>query len=50
MDIFGFYDQTTQGADIIAYAGEKDKYQVFIPNLYHNGQPADISWLVTSCE
>lgn len=43
-DIFGFYDQTIQGADIIAYAGGQDQYQVFVPNLFHNGQPADLSW------
>jgi len=42
-DIFGFYPQTLQGADILAN-GTKDKpYQVFIPDFFE-GNPADISW------
>jgi len=42
-DVFGFYPQTLQGADILAN-GTKDKpYQVFIPDFFE-GNPADISW------
>lgn len=42
IDIFGFFDQTIQGADILATANEQ-KYRVFIPDFFE-GQPADISW------
>ncbi|KAE8343543.1 hypothetical protein BDV24DRAFT_128494 [Aspergillus arachidicola] len=41
-DIFGFFDQTIQGADILATANEQ-KYRVFMPDFFE-GQPADISW------
>ncbi|BDD56293.1 hypothetical protein MPDQ_002047 [Monascus purpureus] len=40
-DIFGFFDQTIQGADILATSNEK-KYRVFIPDFFE-GQPADLS-------
>jgi hypothetical protein len=43
MDIFGFFEQSLQGADIISTSGATDKYRVFIPDWFH-GEPADISW------
>ncbi|OQU99100.1 hypothetical protein CLAIMM_04787 [Cladophialophora immunda] len=42
-DVFGFFDQTIQGADIIASSDEKRKYRVFMPDFFE-GNPADISW------
>ncbi|RAL66000.1 hypothetical protein DID88_005661 [Monilinia fructigena] len=42
-DIFGYYPQTLQGADILANADKYNKYLVFIPDLFE-GNPADISW------
>ena len=41
-DIFGYFPQSLQGADILATAGEK-KYRVYVPDWF-NGSPADISW------
>lgn len=43
MDIFGFFEQTLQGADILATSDTEQKYKVFIPDWFH-GNPADISW------
>lgn len=37
-DIFGYFPQTIQGADILAYADENNQYQVFVPDLFH-GKP-----------
>jgi dienelactone hydrolase len=37
-DIFGFFPQTLQGADILG-----QKYKVFIPDFFE-GKPCDISW------
>jgi len=42
-DIFGFFNQTLQGADILAYTDDQ-KYQVFMPDFFE-GKPADISWM-----
>jgi hypothetical protein len=42
-DIFGFFPQTIQGADILAYGNSESKYQVFMPDFFE-GSPADISW------
>ena len=42
-DIFGFFPQTIQGADILATSDPDRKYRVFIPDLFE-GSPADISW------
>ncbi|KAF4537507.1 Dienelactone hydrolase [Lasiodiplodia theobromae] len=42
-DIFGFFPQTLQGADILATSDKDRKYQVFIPDFFE-GNPADISW------
>lgn len=41
-DIFGFFPQTIQGADILSSLG-KEKYRVLIPDWFE-GSPADISW------
>ena len=40
-DIFGYFEQTLQGADILAYSGEEQKYKVFMPDLFH-GKPCPI--------
>ncbi|KAF1962815.1 dienelactone hydrolase family protein [Byssothecium circinans] len=42
-DIFGFFPQTIQGADILAYTDKEQPYQVFMPDFFE-GSPADISW------
>ena len=42
-DIFGFWPQTIQGADILATGDKEQSYQVFMPDFFE-GQPADISW------
>jgi len=42
-DIFGFFPQTLQGADILAYTDKDRPYQVFMPDFFE-GKPADISW------
>ena len=47
MDIFGFFEQTLQGADILSSRGA-EKYRVLIPDWFE-GSPADISWCVPSC-
>lgn len=42
-DIFGFFNQTLQGADILAYTDKDRQYQVFMPDFLE-GNPADVSW------
>ncbi|KAF2083303.1 carboxymethylenebutenolidase [Saccharata proteae CBS 121410] len=42
-DIFGFFPQTLQGADILATSDKERQYQVFMPDFFE-GKPADISW------
>ena len=42
-DIFGFCDQTLQGADILAHSDQEHQYQVFVPDFFF-GKPADHSW------
>lgn len=42
-DIFGYYDQTLQGADILATSDEHTKYRVFMPDLL-KGDPCPIEW------
>jgi len=42
-DIFGFFPQTIQGADILAHGDKEQQYQVFMPDFF-DGKPADISW------
>ncbi|EAQ89801.1 hypothetical protein CHGG_06420 [Chaetomium globosum CBS 148.51] len=41
-DIFGYFDQTVQGADILA-TSDSQKYQVFIPDWF-KGEPCPIEW------
>ena len=41
VDIFGYWDQTIQGADILSTSNEK-KYRVFIPDFFE-GQPVDLA-------
>lgn len=43
-DIFGFAEQTLQGADILAHSDESHQYQVFIPDFLE-GSYAEHSWL-----
>ncbi|KAH8908174.1 alpha/beta-hydrolase [Coniochaeta sp. PMI_546] len=42
-DIFGYFDQTLQGADILATSDKHTKYRVFIPDML-NGDPCPIEW------
>lgn len=42
-DIFGYFPQTIQGADILSTSDKDHQYQVFIPDFFE-GKPADISW------
>jgi dienelactone hydrolase len=42
-DIFGFYPQAIQGADILAHGDTGLGYQVFVPDLF-DGKPADMAW------
>ncbi|KAL3466849.1 Alpha/Beta hydrolase protein [Aspergillus heterothallicus] len=41
-DIFGFFPQTLQGADILS-TSSATKYRVFMPDFFE-GSPADITW------
>ncbi|WEW61388.1 hypothetical protein PRK78_006878 [Emydomyces testavorans] len=42
-DIFGFFPQTLQGADILSSSDPSRPYRVFMPDFF-DGAPADISW------
>ncbi|KAF4446647.1 carboxymethylenebutenolidase [Fusarium albosuccineum] len=42
-DIFGYFDQTLQGADILAFSDAHNKYKVFIPDWF-KGNPCPIEW------
>jgi hypothetical protein len=42
-DIFGYFDQTIQGADILAYSDKHNQYLVFMPDFF-DGRPADLAW------
>jgi dienelactone hydrolase len=42
-DIFGFFSQTLQGADILAHSDSDHPYQIYMPDFFE-GKPADISW------
>ncbi|OAX81741.1 hypothetical protein ACJ72_03911 [Emergomyces africanus] len=48
-DIFGFFPQTVQGADILATSDPNRKYRVFMPDLF-DGSPADIAWYPPTTE
>ncbi|RYC64957.1 hypothetical protein CHU98_g1235 [Xylaria longipes] len=47
-DIFGYYPQTLQGADVMAASGET-KYRVFIPDWF-KGEPCPIEWFPPDTE
>jgi hypothetical protein len=42
-DIFGYFPQTLQGADILATSDKDHQYLVVIPDFF-DGTPADIAW------
>ncbi|KAF2458357.1 hypothetical protein BDY21DRAFT_342266 [Lineolata rhizophorae] len=42
-DIFGFYPQTLQGADILAHGDSEVPKRVFMPDWFE-GKPASLSW------
>jgi dienelactone hydrolase len=42
-DIFGFFPQTLQGADILAYSNKQKQCQVIIPDFFE-GKPCDPEW------
>jgi len=42
-DIFGFYPQTLQGADILSKANKHQEYTVVMPDWFE-GKPADLAW------
>ncbi|KAI1077519.1 hypothetical protein F5B20DRAFT_551560 [Whalleya microplaca] len=48
-DIFGFYPQTLQGADILSTSDHAHQYQVFIPDWFV-GEPAPLSWFPPDTE
>ncbi|KAH8811633.1 dienelactone hydrolase family protein-like protein [Xylogone sp. PMI_703] len=48
-DIFGYFPQTLQGADILSEANKHQKYAVFMPDWF-KGKPADISWYPPTTE
>ncbi|OBR08655.1 Dienelactone hydrolase [Colletotrichum higginsianum IMI 349063] len=47
-DIFGYFPQTLQGADILATSGS-EKYRVFIPDWFV-GEPCPIEWFPPNTE
>jgi len=42
-DIFGFFPQTIQGADILAHSDKEHQYQVYMPDFFE-GEYADVAW------
>ncbi|KAI9831752.1 MAG: hypothetical protein M1826_003083 [Phylliscum demangeonii] len=42
-DIFGFWPQTLQGADILAQLATDQPYRVFMPDFFDD-QPAELEW------
>ncbi|KAK7426505.1 hypothetical protein QQZ08_006963 [Neonectria magnoliae] len=48
-DIFGYFDQTLQGADILAYSDDHQKYKVYIPDWFE-GKPCPIEWYPPNTE
>lgn len=45
-DVFGYFPQTIQGADILSTSDEAHQYQVFMPDFFE-GNPCDISWFAS---
>jgi dienelactone hydrolase len=44
-DVFGYYPQTLQGADIFATSNEHEKYRVLVPDWF-DGKPMPLEWCV----
>ncbi|KAI1426231.1 Alpha/Beta hydrolase protein [Xylaria sp. FL1777] len=42
-DVFGFFPQTLQGADILATGDTEQSYQIFVPDFFE-GSFVDIAW------
>lgn len=42
-DIWGYFPQTLQGADILATSDQHDSYQVFMPDFFE-GEPCNKAW------
>lgn len=42
-DIFGYFPQTIQGADVMSTSDEDHTYQVFMPDFFE-GNPCDLAW------
>ena len=42
-DVFGYFPQSLQGADILANSDDHQKYKVFIPDWF-DGKPCPIEW------
>ncbi|KAF2404357.1 carboxymethylenebutenolidase [Trichodelitschia bisporula] len=42
-DVFGYFPQTLQGADILAHGDAERPYRVYIPDFF-DGPAADITW------
>jgi len=48
-DIFGYFDQTIQGADILAFSDKHTKYKVFMPDWF-KGDVCPIEWFPPDTE
>ncbi|KAI2472703.1 Alpha/Beta hydrolase protein [Annulohypoxylon bovei var. microspora] len=48
-DIFGFFEQTLQGADILATGKKSQQHKVFIPDWF-KGKPCPIEWFPPDTE
>jgi dienelactone hydrolase len=48
-DVFGFFPQTLQGADILAYANHEKPYRVFMPDWF-DGEPMPVEWYPPNTE
>ncbi|KAI0385156.1 hypothetical protein F5Y04DRAFT_206610 [Hypomontagnella monticulosa] len=48
-DIFGYFPQTVQGADILATSDHSQSYKLFMPDWF-NGEPCPIEWFPPDTE
>lgn len=48
-DIFGYYPQTLQGADILSSSDASQKYRVFMPDWF-KGEPCPLEWFPPNTE
>ncbi|KAI5860673.1 hypothetical protein GGS23DRAFT_579744 [Durotheca rogersii] len=48
-DIFGYFPQTLQGADILSTSDDSQKYQIFMPDWFE-GKPCPIEWFPPDTE